>query len=82
MTTLELRGRITETGVLEIQLPPGLPSGDVKVYIEIPGRWEESPWTDEEIRELTKPLSREEFIHWLDTHPAEEEWGTSGWHEE
>ena len=36
MTTLRLKGRITEDGGLEIELPPGLPAGEARVTIEIP----------------------------------------------
>lgn len=42
MTTLELHGRINEAGKLEVELPEGLPVGDVKVVIEVPSR-ETSP---------------------------------------
>ena len=55
MTTLELQGRITESGNLEIQLPAGLPAGEVTVRIDVPeapSDWEHQPWTEEELREL------------------------------
>jgi hypothetical protein len=35
MTTIELHGRINDEGKLEVELPEGLPSGDVKVVIEV-----------------------------------------------
>jgi hypothetical protein len=62
MTTIELNGRITESGELEVKLPPGLPSGDVHVSIEFPENaanpedlpWELRPWTEDEIREFLK----------------------------
>jgi hypothetical protein len=50
MVTIELAGRITETGRLEVELPQGLPSGAVRVILEIPK--EAQTWTDEEIEEL------------------------------
>lgn len=55
MTTLELPGRITETGNLEVQLPAGLPPGDVTVHIDLPGApsdWEQQPWTEQELTDL------------------------------
>jgi hypothetical protein len=63
MTTLKLRGRITELGKLEVDLPEtGLKVGDeLKVIVEIPEKvdeeipWEERPWTKEELRELMTP---------------------------
>ncbi len=36
MATIELHGRISEEGKLEVDLPQGLPAGDVKVTIEVP----------------------------------------------
>jgi hypothetical protein len=35
MTVIELNGRITESGELEIDLPEGLPPGEVRVRIEL-----------------------------------------------
>lgn len=58
MTTLELQGRITESGDLEIKLPAGLPAGEVTVRIEVPevpGESEDQTWTEEELREFMKP---------------------------
>ena len=56
VTMIEVRGRITEAGRLEVDLPEGLPPGDVVVKIEVPAAeemaWESQPWTEEEIREL------------------------------
>jgi hypothetical protein len=36
MATIELHGRINEAGKLEVDLPEGLPAGDVKVTLELP----------------------------------------------
>ena len=36
MPTIELIGRITEAGLLDVQLPAGLPAGQVQIRIEIP----------------------------------------------
>jgi hypothetical protein len=35
MATIELRGRINDDGELEVNLPEGLPHGEVKVTIEL-----------------------------------------------
>jgi hypothetical protein len=58
MTTFELQGRITENGNLEIQLPAGLPAGEVTVRIDVPDSasdWENQLWTEEELHELMAP---------------------------
>ena len=58
MVLIQIHGRITEKGQLELDLPKDLPPGDVQVTIktvqeeDIP--WEERPWTDEELAELMK----------------------------
>lgn len=60
MATIHLTGRITESGKLEIDLPDGLPPGEVQVTIQVPvseppkdsSDWENQPWTEEEIREF------------------------------
>jgi hypothetical protein len=36
MTVIELRGRINDEGKLEVDLPRGLPAGEVKVTVEVP----------------------------------------------
>ncbi len=58
MTTLELPGRITENGHLEIELPEGLPAGKVTVRIDMPDavvNWDDQPWTEDELQELLTP---------------------------
>ncbi len=54
---IQLQGRITEAGKLEVELPDDLPPGDVQVTIEVPTSeelpWEERPWTDEEIEAMS-----------------------------
>jgi len=81
MTTLELPGRITESGQLEIELPAGLPAGEVMVRIEVPAEvlpsavdWEHRPWTEEEYRELKglmtpNPKTGAEIAAWLEANP-------------
>lgn len=59
MVTIKLTGHITENGQLELELPEGLPPGEVQITIEVPVvadeiPWEERPWTDEEIQEMMK----------------------------
>jgi hypothetical protein len=53
MVAVRLTGYITESGELKIALPEGLPPGEVQVTIEVPVS-EETTWTDEEIREMTR----------------------------
>lgn len=50
MATIELDGRITNSGKLETNLPPGLPPGKVRITIQIT-----ETWTDEELSELLSP---------------------------
>ncbi len=47
MVAVRLTGYITEAGELKIALPEGLPPGEVPVQAV-------TPWTDEEIREMTR----------------------------
>lgn len=51
MATIQLNGRITEDGALDIELPPGLPQGEARVTIEIPI---ELPWRPEELDRALK----------------------------
>ncbi len=53
MVLIQLTGKITENGKLEVDLPEGLPPGDVQVTIEMPV--EEAVLIDEEIAELIQP---------------------------
>lgn len=53
MVAVRLTGYVTESGDLEVALPEGLPPGEVQVTIEVLAP-EESAWTDEEIREMTR----------------------------
>lgn len=79
MTTLELRGRITDTGELKVELPAGLPSGEVTVRIDVPSTsgQSESEWTSEELDQaLNSPKrSLRELANWLKQHPPLEQWG-------
>ena len=59
MTLIQLTGKINDQGQLELELPEGLPSGEVHVTLEIePDNndipWEDLPWTDEELEALLK----------------------------
>ncbi len=58
---IQLNGRITEKGELEVELPPGLPPGEARVTIEIPL---EPAWTPEELDEALKvvPMTGAEIV--------------------
>jgi hypothetical protein len=43
MVTLHLKGRITESGKLEVDLPEGTPPGEVTVKITLEGPAEKKP---------------------------------------
>jgi hypothetical protein len=60
MAIIELQGRITEEGQLEVELPVGLPAGKARVTIEIPA----ADWTPAEIAEAlqVRPLTGAEMI--------------------
>src|SRR5258706_16461896 len=84
MITFELPGKITESGQLEIQLPAGLPVGDVIVRIDVPDtgiEHDDQIWTEEEMRELMKlmtptPKTGAEIAEWLKNNPpADADWG-------
>jgi hypothetical protein len=60
MTTLQIKGHITEEGELRVELPEDVQAGDVEITI----RWDEAQetdddipptFTDEELAELSKP---------------------------
>lgn len=59
METFHLKGRVTENGTLEINLPKGLNPGEVDVTITVSTpddlSDEDRPLTDEEIKELMRP---------------------------
>jgi hypothetical protein len=61
MTTIHLKGRITDTGELDVDLPEGLPSGEARITIEIPLAHE---WTAQELDDLLKtaPMTGAEIV--------------------
>jgi len=61
MSTITLKGRITERGELDLELPAGLPPGEARITIEIPM---EPGWTPAELdRALeTVPLTGAEIV--------------------
>ena len=68
MVLIHLKGRVTESGQLDVQLPPGIPAGEVDVTLEVANTddlpWELRPWTDEELAELlkTEPKTGAEIV--------------------
>ena len=54
MMTIELTGHINEAGKLEVELPAGLPVGQVHVTLEVAA--EDETWTQEELDELLRPV--------------------------
>lgn len=58
---IQLNGRITDGGNLEVELPSGLPAGEARITIEIAV---EAEWTSSELdRALqTKPLTGAEIV--------------------
>jgi hypothetical protein len=79
IATVDLRGRITEDGALEIRLPAGLPPGDMLVRLQIPDHeaGPEVPRTDEEVQALMSrpPIPPDEFLAWRSATPPDEPWG-------
>jgi hypothetical protein len=91
MVTIQVKGRITEDGKLEVDLPTGVPSREVQVTIEIAAEeeelpWELRPWTTQELAELSKsdPMTGAEIVAWLEQEGGWEDNGISGaeWVEE
>src|SRR5260221_1513837 len=69
MSSIELTGRITENGKLELELPEGLPPGEVQVTIELPQQEQltssdEQPITQDELDELMRvePMTGAEIV--------------------
>jgi hypothetical protein len=60
MATIRLTAEITEDGHLKVDLPAGLPAGEVEIAIELP----EAEWTDEQIRSLvqSEPMTGTEIV--------------------
>jgi hypothetical protein len=61
MAILELKGRITASGELKVDLPDGLPPGETRVTIEVPLDRE---WTSEDLDDALKivPLTGAEIV--------------------
>lgn len=79
MATIELTGRINETGDLEIGKPNGLRAGTkVKVTItELDEPTGEADWTEDELLELMKPgepKTGAEIAAWLRANPDSGGW--------
>jgi len=58
---IELSGQITEAGELKLELPSGLPAGEVWITIEIP---EEPAWTEDELKRALQitPMTGAEIV--------------------
>lgn len=55
MVLIQLTGKINDLGKLEVELPLGLPVGEVNVTLEVPTMVDDTkPWTDEELAALLK----------------------------
>jgi hypothetical protein len=71
MVTIQLTGHITENGELQVDLPEGLPPGNVQITIEMPNSvelpWETRAWTPEELAQLSTPdlKTGAEIVSWL-----------------
>ncbi len=82
MVMIHLQGRITEAGELDVQLPEGLPAGEVQVTIEVSSSedlpWELRPWTEAELAELMKPtpMTGADIVAWLQAEGGWEDDGT------
>ncbi|HEY0783569.1 MAG TPA: hypothetical protein VGE98_14010 [Thermoanaerobaculia bacterium] len=76
-TTIELQGRITDEGELELDLPAGLPAGDARVTIELTP---EPDWDPAELEELLRiePLTGKEIVEAGLTGAWKDEGITSG----
>jgi hypothetical protein len=61
MKTIQLSGRITERGELELRLPEGLPPGEARITIEIP---QPDDWRPEDVESALKvePLTGAEIV--------------------
>jgi hypothetical protein len=61
MAIIELHGRITKEGRLEIELPVGLPAGEARVTIEVAPT---ADWSSQELAEALRiePLTGAEMI--------------------
>ncbi|MBC8171444.1 MAG: hypothetical protein H7X77_07215 [Anaerolineae bacterium] len=83
MDTIQVRGYINHEGKLEVEIPAGLPEGEVKVQIELTQAntdelpWELRPWTKEELDELLQPRPAK-----TGAEIAERVQKTSGWWEQ
>ena len=81
MVAIQLKGRITESGELDIELPKGLPAGEVEVTLNVENTdelpWELRPWTPEELAELMKPDPKTgaEIVAWLQQEGGWEDLG-------
>jgi len=80
MPTIRLKGRITEEGELDLELPAGLPPGEARITIELPI---EPSWMPDELDRALEvvPLTGAEIVRsgltggWADQGiPDGEDW--------
>lgn len=65
MTVIAVRGRINDQGQLEVNLPKGLPVGDVEVQLVFDSQTSQpEQWAAEELEELLRvePLTGAEIV--------------------
>lgn len=82
MAIFHLKGRITPHGQLEVDLPDGLPPGEIEITIEMSEEqlpWELRPWTDQEIEELMTELSQAHPKTGAEIVAHLDEMGSTGW---
>jgi hypothetical protein len=53
MVAIHLKGRVTESGKLDVELPPGIPVGEVELTLQVITA-DDAPWTDEELAQALK----------------------------
>lgn len=74
MATLRLTGRVNTEGKLQVELPPGIPPGEVEVIITFPESDDVAipEWTDQEIQDMLRvtPQTGAEIARLIDEMEA------------
>jgi hypothetical protein len=81
MLSMKLSGRINENGQLEVELPSGLPSGDVTIQIELNDspKSSKTPRTGAQIVALLESMEAIAFVDDDISDPVERVDGGDGW---